>query len=261
VSLYLTIHLHNVPASRETEYSKWFDGPHQAELQTLRGFRKAERFQLAGAQIMPDIAQPWRFMSIYDCDVPDPEIDLPALAPLIASAREIGLIDDTRQCERVYTYAMYGDWVSGPSHVQDQPFSHTSIILANVTAGMEDEYHSWYDQVHIPEIVNSPGHVAMRRGRYADVQIIPRRFCPGGELVICGQQTDDIGFAIRDFGARARGASVSGIAWAPRSKAGSFARTVHYFQLISGTTRWPGGTAYAGDRSVYKDPPVRDVAS
>ena len=37
----------------------------------------------------------------------------------------------------------------------------------------------------------------------------------------------------------------------PRSKAGSFARTVHFFRRISGTEFWDGGIAYAGDLSVY----------
>ena len=35
-------------------------------------------------QIMPDIPQPWRFLSVYDFDLPAPEIDIPALGPLIA---------------------------------------------------------------------------------------------------------------------------------------------------------------------------------
>lgn len=255
MALIVTVHLHNVPEDREADYAAWFDGPHQRSLEGLRGFRRADRFEVCDVQVMPDIAQPWRFMTLYDFDVPDIGIDVPAIGPLIAVARDQGMIDDSRKCERLYTYAMYGDWYSGPAHRADQPFSHASIILANVTAGMEEEYHAWYDGVHIPEIVNSPGHVAMRRGRYSDVQAEPRRFCPGGELVLCGQQTDDIAFAIRDFGARARGVSPSGIAWAPRSKAGSFARTVHYFRRVSGRDRWPGGTAYAGDWSAYPGKP------
>ena len=40
---------------------------------------------------------------------------------------------------------------------------------------------------------------------------------------------------------------------APRSRAGSMARTVHYYRKISGTRFWPGGIAYAGDWSAYPD--------
>ncbi len=91
----------------------------------------------------------------------------------------------------------------------------------------------------------------MKRGRLSDLQIEPRRFCPGSELVLCAQQTDDLAFTVRDFSNRAQGKSPSGIAFQPRSAAGSLARTVHYFRKISGQEFWPGGIAYAGDISLY----------
>lgn len=253
MALYTTIHLHNVPQGREADYADWFDGSHQAALGHLRGFISADRFELTPEQIMPDIHQPWRFMSVYEFDYPAVEIDLPALGPLLAEARDAGLIDDSTETERIHSYRMYSDWVGSPNWQRDKPFSGVSIILANFVAGREAEYHHWYDTVHCPEVTRVPGKVAMKRGRLADLQIEPRRYCPGGELVYCAQQTDDLLFTVRDFSARARGASPSGIAFEPRSTAGSFARTVHYFRKISGSERWPGGIAYAGDLSVYPE--------
>jgi hypothetical protein len=38
------------------------------DLVHLRGFKCADRFELTPEQIMPDIAQPYRFMSVYDLD-------------------------------------------------------------------------------------------------------------------------------------------------------------------------------------------------
>src|SRR5665213_807214 len=251
MSLYTTIHLHNVPSGREADYSSWFDGRHQADLARLRGFRGADRYELTREQIMPDVAQPGRFMSVYEFDYPAPEIDLPALGPLLAEARDEGLIDDSGENERIYSYAMYSDWVSSPNHNKDQPFSGVSIILANFVAGREAEYHKWYDEVHGPEVTRVPGKVAMKRGRLSPVQIEPRRYCPGSQLVFGAQQTDDLLFTVKDFSARARGVSPSGIAMQPRSTAGSFARTVHYFRKISGSEFWTGGIAYDGDLSGY----------
>lgn len=251
MALYTTIHLHNVPAGREADYANWFDGAHRAKLGLLRGLKAADRFEVAAAQIMPDIPQPWRYMSVYDFDLPDPAIDVPALGPLLAEARDCGLIDDTTETERIYSYAMYSDWVSSPNHRKAEPLSGVSIILANITAGREAEYHTWYNEVHGPEVTRVPGKVAMKRGKLSAVQIEPRRYCPGGELVLCAQQTDDLAFTVADFSARARGCSPSGIAFQPRSSAGSFARTVHYFRKISGAESWSGGIAYAGDLSAY----------
>jgi hypothetical protein len=251
MSLHTTIHLHDVPQGREDDYARWFEGKHREDLARLRGFRSADRFEVTPEQIMPDIPQPWRFMSIYDFDLPAPEIDLPALGPLLAEARDGGLIDDTTETERIYTYALYSDWISSPNHQQDKPLSGVSIILANFVAGREPEYHQWYEEVHMPEVSLVPGHVAMRRGRLSPLQIAPRRYCPGSDIVMCAQQTDDLTFTILDFSARARGVSVSGIAFAPRSAAGSTARTVHYFRKVSGEP-WPGGIAYDGDLSIYE---------
>jgi hypothetical protein len=252
MALVTTIHLHNVTAKGEEEYSRWFAGPHREALSRLRGFRGSERYELTDEQVMPDIAQPWRFLSVYDFDVPDPKIDLPAMAPLLAAARDAQLIDDTRETERIYSYNMYSDWVSGPNHHRDKPYSGVSIIIGNFVAGMEAEYHKWYDDTHIPEVSRVPGFAAMRRGRLSSIQVEPVRYCPGGELVMCGQQTDDLDLSIRDFIARARGASPSGIAMEPRSKAGSFARTVHFFRKVSGPEFWSDGIAYEGDFSVYR---------
>ncbi len=251
MSLYTTIHLYNVPADRATAYAAWFEGEHGADLARLRGFRRADRFELTPEQIMPDIAQPWRFMSVYEFETATPEIDLPALGPLLANARDTGMIDDGNESERIYSYAMYYDWRSGPNHQKDKPFSSMFIIPANFVAGMEAEYHKWYDEVHIPEVCRVPGFAAMKRGCLSSVQIEPRRFCPGSEIVMCAHQTDDLLFSVKDFSARARGVSPSGEAMEPRSKAGSFARTVHFFRRISGTEQWDGGIAYAGDLSAY----------
>lgn len=250
MSLFTTIHLHNVPAGLEADYADWFEHKHSGDVARLRGFCSLDRYQVTPEQIMADIPQPWRFLSVYEFDYPAPEIDLPALAPLLAEARDAGLIADADESERIYSYAMYSDWVASSNLIADQPFSGVSIILANFVPGREAEYHRWYDDVHGPEVTRVPGKVAMKRGRLSSWQMEPRRYCPGSELVFCAQQTDNLAFTVRDFGARARGCSPSGIAMEPRSSSGSMARTVHYFRKISGAM-WQGGIAYAGDLSVY----------
>lgn len=250
MALYTTVHLHNVPAGREAEYAEWFDGPHRTALAGLRGFATADRYETTPEQIMSMIPHPWRFASVYDFDLPDPAIDLPALGPLIAAARDKGLIADD-ETERLYSYAMYSDWKGSANWRRDEPFSGVSILLGNYVAGRFDEYQKWYDDVHSVEVTNVPGHVAMKRGQLSPIQLEPRRYCPGDQLVLCAQQTDDLDLTVKDFSARAQGKSPSGIAMEPRSDSGSFARTVHYFRKISGDRFWPDGVAYAGDLSVY----------
>ena len=222
MALYTTIHLHNVPDDKLADYAAWFDGPHREALARLRGLTYAERFELTEAQL-GDAYQPWRFMSVYDFDYVTPEIDLPALGPLLADARDSGLIkpDDS---ERIHSYRLYGDWKGSPNWQRDKPLSGISVLLGNYVAGRFEEYQTWYENVHSIEVANVPGHVAMKRGELSD-----------------------------EFVARALGQSPSGIAMEPRSSAGSLARTVHYFRKVSGSEFWPGGVAYAGDWSVYPD--------
>jgi hypothetical protein len=251
MAFHTTLHLHNVPAGREPDYAAWFDGPHRTSLAHLRGFSAADRYAVTPEQIMSMIPQPWRFLSVYDFDLPNAAIDVPALGPLIAAARDAGMVADD-ETERLYTYSMHSDWKPSPNFRPDQPFSGVSIILGNYVAGRKQEYNSWYDEVHSIEVTNVPGHVAMKRGELSPVQIEPRHYCPGDQLVLCAQQTDDLALTVKDFSDRAGGRSPSGIAMQPRSDAGSFARTVHYFRKISGERFWAGGVAYAGDISVYR---------
>jgi hypothetical protein len=250
MALYTTIHLHNVSTGCAAEYAAWFDGPHRAAVSRLRGFIATDRYEVTSEQIMADIPQPWRYLSVYDFDLPSPEIDIPALGPLLAEARDSRLIaaDDA---ERLYTYRLFSDWKASPNWRRSEALSGVSIILANYVPGRHAEYQTWYEEVHSVEVINVPGHVAMKRGELSPIQIEPRRYCPGDQLVLCAQQTDDLLFTIRDFSARAGGRSPSGIAMQPRSASGSVARTVHYFRKVSGTKFWGGGIAYAGDLSVY----------
>jgi len=251
MALYTTIHLHNVPDDKLDKYAAWFDGRHRYALSQLRGFITADRFEITEAQL-GDAYQPWRFMSVYDFDYMTPEIDLPALGPLLADARDAGLIESD-DSERIHSYRLYGDWKGSANWQRDKPLSGISVLLGNYVAGRFDEYNTWYENVHSVEVANVPGHVAMKRGALSDLQVEPRRYCPGDQLVMTAQQTDDLPFTIGDFVARALGHSPSGIAMEPRSTAGSLARTVHYFRKISGAQFWDGGIAYAGDWAAYPD--------
>jgi len=37
------------------------------------------------------------------------------------------------------------------------------LVLSNPTAGMEEEYNEWYDTVHVPEVLATPGMVSAQR--------------------------------------------------------------------------------------------------
>ncbi|EHJ62413.1 hypothetical protein [Novosphingobium pentaromativorans] len=231
MTAYTIIHLHNPTAGREEELVKGFDESRDA-ISALRGFKSAQLFTRSEKQILP-VQQPWLHVAFYEFETIEPEIDLPAIAPLFARQRDRGLIAND-ETERVYSYRMYHPWKCDKT-ITPAPFTHLKILLANFTPGREAEYHRWYDEVHSVEVTTTPGYVAMRRGRLTDLPIEPRHHCLGSELVAIGFQTDDLGASLDEFHARAMGTSKpEGATWGPRSTSASSARTVHCFESVAG---------------------------
>jgi hypothetical protein len=227
---YVTIHLRNAALETEQQAQAHFARIQSDAATYLRGVQRVESYECEAQQLMPDIAQPWKYLTIYDRELDEPEVDIPALAPLIANYRAEGpTIPDN--AERVYTYRMYSDWRLSKNW-SPGPFSHMMFLLANFTAGREDEYHQWYDEHHSVEVSNTPGYVGMRRGKLDTVQVPPAIYCPGSELILGGLQSTDLTHSLADFGARAMGTSPSGVAWGPRSSSASRARTVHIFRRV-----------------------------
>jgi hypothetical protein len=232
MAAYVTAHFYNPAAGRDGELSAFFNERHVPALVKLRGFREVQRFELSPDQIMAAIAQPWRYLSLYEFDFETPEIDQPALSPLLADMRDAGLIAKDN-AERIHSYKMYGPWKYSRNH-RPGPLTHIMLLLANCVPGREAEYHQWYDDIHSVEVSESDGYVGMRRGGLSPVQVAPYNYCPGDQLILGGLQTDDLAHAMDDFKARAAGTSKSGVAWAPRSTSASVARTVHVFKSIAG---------------------------
>ena len=52
---------------------------------------------------------------------------------------------------------------SGLNHLPTDRF--VRIVHVTVDAEIEDEWNEWYDNVHVPDICNCPGYVAVRRFR------------------------------------------------------------------------------------------------
>lgn len=42
------------------------------------------------------------------------------------------------------------------------------LVLSNPVEGREDEYNAWYDETHVPEVLQLPGVTAAQRFRLSD---------------------------------------------------------------------------------------------
>jgi hypothetical protein len=229
---YISLHLFNTTADGDAALLSYLEGDHMAAVRRLRGFKSTQVFRCSPHQLLPDARQAWTYAMFYERATDTPDVDVPALAPILADMRESGVIAADR-AERIYSYAMYHPWKYSTNYTPG-PLTHIMFLLANLIPGSEVEYHKWYDEVHSVEVSESPGYVGMRRGGLGDVQVPPVHYCPGDQLILGGIQTDQIEATLKEFVDRANGTSPMGVAWGHRSTAASLARTVHIFESIGG---------------------------
>ncbi|HVN88880.1 MAG TPA: hypothetical protein VMT61_03615 [Candidatus Binataceae bacterium] len=79
---------------------------------------------------------------------------------------------------------------------------YTFVVLSNPTAGNEAEYNRWYNDQHLPDVLNVPGFVRAQRFKLSDSQM-------GGEadkthryLALYEIETDDVAAALKDLASR-----------------------------------------------------------
>lgn len=49
--------------------------------------------------------------------------------------------------------------------------THRLVVFTEPVLGREDEYNEWYDDVHLPEVLEFEGFVAAQRFKLADAQM------------------------------------------------------------------------------------------
>jgi hypothetical protein len=64
------------------------------------------------------------------------------------------------------------------------------VVYTRAKEGREAEFNKWYDEIHIPDILNLPGFVSARRFQYVDVPTTDPSTHP--YLALYTVKTDDI---------------------------------------------------------------------
>ncbi len=230
---YVTAHFYNAVPGKESELAAWFEKEHAPVLPHLHGFKSVERYELTKEQLPPGLVHIWSHMTVYDFEFTNPEIHVPALGSFLVAPRERGLIKNDGS-ENIWSYGMYGGWLYSRNYTSGKDLSHVMMLPANYIQGREAEYHKWYDEVHTWEVANTPGYVSFRRGGLLpyEMQIQPRTFVPGSQLILAGMQTNDLPATLKEFTDRGTG-KAGPENHGPRSTSASLARTVHVFKRLS----------------------------
>ena len=79
--------------------------------------------------------------------------------------------------------------------------THVFVVFTNPVEGKEDVYNAWYDNVHLPDVLDVPGFVSAQRFRLSDTQRAAGPF-PWRYLALYNIETDDLQGTLATLGAR-----------------------------------------------------------
>jgi hypothetical protein len=79
---------------------------------------------------------------------------------------------------------------------------YTLVVLTNPTPGKEAEYNRWYNEQHIPDVLNCKGFVSAQRFRMSDTQMGANADKSYKYLALYEIETDDLNASIKDLQSR-----------------------------------------------------------
>jgi hypothetical protein len=216
---------HNVAPGREHEAFVWFQDALAPAL-LAEGITALRRYRLSDLQLVADTPQPYRYLSIFEFDPETAPGALDALSQLARKdPRSHGLISD----DAGHLFRVTRAWMPSPNPADLQAPEYLLLVMGNFVPGMEDDYHRWYDEMHGPEVLDTPGFVGMRRGSRVETQTEPANDHPANAYVMASIRTEDIAGSMGEFVKRATGQSDTKIHWSYRSPAAALNRTTHVF--------------------------------
>lgn len=84
---------------------------------------------------------------------------------------------------------------------------HLLLVASAAVDGQEDEYHRWYDEVHLPDVLSVPGFV--RATRYAAVPSVHGELPALPFLAVYEVETDDLAGTLAALRSAARDMELS----------------------------------------------------
>ncbi len=79
---------------------------------------------------------------------------------------------------------------------------YTFVVLSNPTAGNEAEYNRWYNDQHLPDVLNVPGFVRAQRFKLSDAQMAGEADKTHRYLALYEIETDNVAAALKDLASR-----------------------------------------------------------
>jgi hypothetical protein len=77
------------------------------------------------------------------------------------------------------------------------------VVFSDPMPHREDEYNTWYSEVHLPHVLAVPGFVSARRLKLADGPGIENTPLPGKYMALYEMETDDPAGVLKEMWSRA----------------------------------------------------------
>jgi hypothetical protein len=190
-------------AGKEQEYNHWYDQQHAPDVVSVPGFVRAQRYVFASTQLRPAPAKP-KYVVIYQIKTND-------LAAVYAEVRRRLSSGETKISPTLdmdsglnYTYRVLRPRLAGAqpdSQTGDRAtiLGYAQLVFADPATGKDDEFNSWYDAYHAPEVLKVAGFTSGQRLVLAAVQLAPQPSTRPEYLTMFELQTKDLSRTIAEF--------------------------------------------------------------
>jgi hypothetical protein len=151
----------NAQGGREQAFDRWYTDEHVPRVLEVEGVVGARRLEAVdGLEDGPQ--HPYRFLAVYDI----------AAGESAATAERLVTVgppmsEDVEGVPAAWCYEEVAPHVAADG-AGDGPFD-LMVVLTNPTPGGEAAFNRWYDEIHIPDVLNTiGGYVGARRFRRID---------------------------------------------------------------------------------------------
>ena len=194
----------NPVAGHEDEYNKWYTNQHALDVVAVPGFVSAQRFVMAPEQLKRVPVQVPKYLIVYKVVTGNLESVTTEVARRLKTGQTV--IDPTfdKTTSLSYWYRDFKPMVKGaggeaPGAKAGSKQTYLQVVFTVPVAGKEDEFNTWYDLHHGPELAASPGFVSAQRMILARPSTSPIQ--PSKYLALFQMETSDIAAVLKTLAA------------------------------------------------------------
>ena len=155
----------NPVEGQEAEFNDWYTNRHIHDVMGAPGMVAAQRFVLADLQRYPG-PYPFKYMALYDIEADDigPTIDYLNRHVGTETIVESSAMADAPAVRGIYLKPITQRLSKPlPASGAQPDVKNLLVAMTNAVERRDDDYNHWYNDQHLPDVVNAPGIVAAQR--------------------------------------------------------------------------------------------------